>query len=95
LVQVTLVTPTLSLAVPRRLIVLLLVLYVEPVVGEVMLMLGAVVSGGVYVTVSVAGVWFPAASYAVTVITLAPLAKLMLLAVHEVVPLAVPFALVS
>jgi hypothetical protein len=40
----------LSLAIPLRLIVLLLVLYVEPVVGDVMLMLGGVVSGAVIVT---------------------------------------------
>ena len=41
-------------------------------------------------TDSVAALWLPAASYAVTVIALAPVAKLMLFAVHDVVPLAVP-----
>jgi hypothetical protein len=41
------VTPTLSDAVPARLTVLLVVLYVLAEVGEVIVIVGAVVSGGV------------------------------------------------
>src|ERR1035438_5715036 len=52
LLQVTCVTPTLSLAVPPRLTVLLLVGYVGLLVGEVIVTVGAVVSGGVTVRCS-------------------------------------------
>jgi hypothetical protein len=50
-----------------------LVAYVVPEVGEVIVIAGAVVSGGVYVTVSVSVAVLPAASRAVTVRTLDPL----------------------
>src|SRR3972149_1453692 len=66
--QLTWVTPELSAAVPPRVRGLVLALYVELDVGEVMVTVGAVTS--VKVTVNVAGPAFPAASRAVTVSTL-------------------------
>jgi hypothetical protein len=55
-----------------------------------MLTEGAVVSGGLYVTVNVSVAVLPAASRAVTVMTLLPAVRLMLLTDQLVVPLAVP-----
>lgn len=46
LLQVTCVTPTLSLAVPLRLMLFEKMLKVEALVGDVMLIVGGVVSGG-------------------------------------------------
>ena len=69
---------------------LLLVEYVELVVGEVMVIEGSVVSGGVYVTVSTSVPVLLAASLAVTVITLVPLYNVIPLRLHEVVPLQTP-----
>src|SRR3972149_5143798 len=85
--HVTWVTPTLSAAVPRSVSRRLPVLYVAPVVGEVMATVGGVVSVW---TVRVAVPVLPKASRAVTVITLVPGRSPMLLAVQLVVPLAVP-----
>jgi hypothetical protein len=51
---------------------------------------GAVMSGGVYVTVRVSVLGLLAASRAVTVRTFAPLCRVIPKAVQEVVPVAVP-----
>ena len=69
--QVTCVTAALSDAVPPRLIVLLDAVKLEPEVGDVMAMVGGVVSErpeNVEVTASNALDTLPAASWAVTVI---------------------------
>src|SRR5438552_14598183 len=55
-----------------------------------MLAVGGIVSGALYVTVSVAAAVLPAASRAVTVRMLSPGCSATLLAVQLVVPLAVP-----
>jgi hypothetical protein len=84
--QVTCVTPTLSEAVPPRVIGVDVVLYVEPDVGEVIVIVGACVSGGVKVTVRMSVPLLLAASVAVTVSTFWPLCSTMLLQVQELVP---------
>ena len=71
--HVTCVTATLSDAVPPMLNVLAVVVYVDPVVGVVIVTTGGVVSAGLQVTVRVAVPPFPAASFAITVITFEPL----------------------
>src|SRR5207244_4432923 len=88
LAHVTWVTPTLSDAVPPRVKGVLLVLYVDAVVGAVMAMAGAMASTPVTVTLAVAVL--PAASCAVTVSTFVPSWRAIPLAVQLVVPLAVP-----
>jgi hypothetical protein len=59
-----------------------------------MIVSGGSISTGVYVTVSVAVPLLPAASFAVTDITLLPLFKDIPFTAQEVVPDAVPVALV-
>ena len=61
-----------------------------PLAGWLIVNEGAVVSGGVYVTMSVSVLVLPAASLAVTVMTLDPAARLMLGTDQLAVPLAVP-----
>ena len=82
----------LSDAVPLRLMVLLEEVNVEAEVGETMLRTGGVVSAAEEVTVSTAEATFPAASAAVTVICVDPLAKATPLIVQLVVPVAMPLA---
>jgi hypothetical protein len=87
--QVTCVTPTLSDAEPRRLIELLVVVYVLLLVGDVMVTVGFVVSP-LRVTVSTSVLVFPAPSRTVTVITFEPVCSEMLPVDQDVVPDAVP-----
>ena len=61
-------------------------------VGVVMVTVGAVTSGGVYVTVKTSVAGLPAASRAVTVRTLSPDCRAMLAVDQAVVPVAVPDA---
>src|SRR5204862_3335653 len=85
--QVTCVTPTLSDAVPPSARDDVGVLYVEPAVGVVIATVGSEASN---VTVMLAVLVFPTASFAVTVSTLAPDCSTIPLAVQLVVPVAVP-----
>ena len=64
-------------------------------VGLVMEIVGSVVSVIEYVTVIVSCPMFPATSWALTVMTLAPSVSVMLAILHEVVPVAVPLPPVS
>ena len=82
-------------AVPARLIVLPVAVKFEPEVGDVMLIVGGVVSeepAVVEVTVRTAVVTFPAASAAVTVICVEPAGTVTPLIDQLVVPVAVPLA---
>jgi len=93
LLHVTLVTPTLSLAVPLSATLVPVVEKVPEALGEVIATVGAVVSAGppgVEVTVSVAPLAFVAASFAVTVIWFVPAASAMLAMLQLLVPLAMP-----
>ena len=72
LVQLTCVTPTLSEADPRIVTEDEFVVNVAALVGEVIVTTGAVVSGVFRVTVKVSVDVLPAASRAVTVMTLEP-----------------------
>mgnify|MGYP000099037598 CR=1 FL=1 len=72
LVQEILSRPRSSEALPDSLIGLLAVVNVSALVGAVMVITGAVMSGIVYMTLSVAEPLFPVSSAAVTVMTLAP-----------------------
>src|SRR6184192_1136242 len=85
--QVTCVTPTLSDAVPPSARDDVGVLYVEPEVGVVIATVGSEASN---VTVTLAVLVFPTASFAVTVSTFAPDWSTIPLAVQLVVPVAVP-----
>jgi hypothetical protein len=89
-VQLTCVTPTLSLALPLTVSVLAFVRYVPLPVGLVIATVGDVTSGAVYVTVSVAVFTLFAASFAVTVTTFVPGCSATVLTDQLVVPLAVP-----
>jgi len=88
--QVTAVTPTLSDTVPEIDSVEEDVAKVPEVVGAVIVTVGAVVSGAVYVTVRTSVPTFPAASRAVTVITLFPTCRPTTGTFQFVVPVAVP-----
>ena len=70
--HVTAVTAALSDAVPAIASGVVVVPWVGDVVGVVIVIVGTVVSGGVYVIVMVSEAIFPAASRAVTVMTFAP-----------------------
>ena len=61
-----------------------------PVVGELILITGDVVSGIVYVTVKVSDELLSASSWAVIVKTFSPSAKVMPTTLQDVVPVAVP-----
>src|SRR5207342_1210656 len=63
---------------------------VVALVGAVIVTTGGVVSTNVLVTVNVSVEVLPAASRAVTVMTLAPLTRATLATLHAVVPVAVP-----
>jgi hypothetical protein len=86
--HLTCVTRILSAAVPRSVRTDVPVRYVEPVVGDVIVMVGGLGMNLVTVTVSVKVL--PDAVRAVTVNTFAPTCRAIPLAVQLVVPLAVP-----
>ena len=90
LAHVTCVTPTASLAEPPTVNGVVLVVKVVPDVGVPIEIAGAVVSAGVNVTVSESVRVLFAASRAVTVMTFAPLCKVMPATLQLVVPVAVP-----
>ena len=88
--QLTAVTPRSSEDVPPIVKTEEVVAYVAADVGPMMVTVGAVVSGGVYVTVIVSVFWLAAASRALTVMVLVPDWRAMPAALQLVVPLAVP-----
>jgi hypothetical protein len=94
-VHVTLVTATLSEAVPPTSTAAEELAYVAEAVGAVIVHTGDVASGRAYVTVIVSLPPFPTPSCALTTITLSPSCKLTDATLQLVVPDVVPFAPVA